>query len=438
MDAVCLTKKVYIAFATDFIHPGHIKIIQEAQKLGEVTIGVLTDKAIIEYRRLPILKYEQRKMIIENIKGVKKVIPQESADYTNNLRILKPDYVVHGDDWKNDSRANMRATVIEVLKEWGGQLIEPPASEGFSSTELLRDYLDLGVTPDIRRRRLKNLLVLKPFVRVLEAHNGLSARIVEKVRVHKGQEIREFDAMWVSSLTDSTAKGKPDTQSVDFTSRMQTIDQIFEVTTKPLVLDGDNGGLVEQFIFMVKTMERVGVSAVIIEDKIGSKRNSLLKGGVQQLQDTIEEFSYKIAEGKRAQVTKEFMIIARIESFIAQAGLEDALKRAQAYIDAGADGIMIHSNKKDPSEILDFCQAYRKFSKRVPLVAVPSTYAQIMETQLNKAGVNMIIYANHLLRSAFPAMLKTAESILEHGRALEAQELCMPIQDIVTLIPTHE
>jgi len=428
-------KKVYVGMCADLIHHGHINIINEARKLGEVTVGLLTDKAIAGYKRVPLLSYEQRKKIVENIVGVKEVIPQETLDYVPNLKKLKPDYVVHGTDWKHGVQKQTRAKVIEVLKEWGGKLVEPEYTSGISSTDMINNVTEVGTTPEMRMKKLKRLLELKPLVRILEVHNGLTGRIVEKTKVAEGSNILEFDGMWVSSLTDSTAKGKPDIQCVDFTSRVHTIDQIFEVTTKPLIVDGDNGGLTEHFRFMVKTLERLGVSAVIIEDKTGSKRNSLFGTDVEQTQDSIEDFCKKISEGKKSQVTDEFMIIARIESLILKKGLKDALKRAQAYIQAGADGIMIHSKEKDPKEVLEFCKEYKQAGYTAYLVAVPSSYNTVTENELTRAGVNIVIYANHLLRSAYLAMVKTAETILKNRRCYEADESCLPISDVLTLIP---
>ncbi|MBS3101888.1 phosphoenolpyruvate mutase [Candidatus Woesearchaeota archaeon] len=428
-------KKVYIGMSTDVIHHGHIKIIEKARQLGEVTVGLLTDKAIASFKRLPLLSYEQRKKIIENIKGVKNVVPQETLDYIPNMKKLKPDYVVHGTDWREGIQKKTRERVIEALKGWNGKLVEPEYTKGISSTQIINDMLEIGTTPQIRLKKLRKLLELKPLVRILEVHNGLTGRIVEKTKVVNGEEVREFDGMWQSSLTDSTSKGKPDIELVDLTSRLQTIDQIFEVTTKPMLVDGDSGGLTEHFVYTVKTLERLGVSAVIIEDKIGPKRNSLFGTDVRQQQDTIENFSRKISEGKKAQVTEDFMIIARIESLILKNGVKDALTRAKAYIKAGADGIMIHSKEKDPKEILDFCREYKKLKDKVPLVAVPTTYNSIAEEDLIKAGVKIVIYANHLLRSAYPAMVKTAESILKNHRCLEADKLCLPVSEILTLIP---
>lgn len=428
-------KKVYVGMCADLIHHGHINIINEASKLGEVTVGLLTDKAIAGYKRIPLLSYEQRKKIVENIIGVKEVIPQETLDYVPNLRKLKPDYVVHGSDWKYGVQKQTRELVVEALKEWGGELVEPEYTSGISSTHMINSVLEIGTTPEMRMKKLKRLLELKPLVRILEVHNGLTGRIVEKTKVVDGSNVQEFDGMWVSSLTDSTAKGKPDTQCVDFTSRVHTIDQVFEVTTKPLIIDGDNGGLTEHFRFMVKTLERLGVSAVIIEDKIGAKRNSLFGTEVEQTQDSIENFSNKISEGKKSQVTNDFMIIARIESLILKNGVKDALERAEAYIKAGADGIMIHSKEKNPKEVLEFCKEYKKGGYTAPLIAVPSSYSHITEEELTKAGVNIVIYANHLLRSAYPAMVKTAETILKNRRCHEANDYCMPIKDILTLIP---
>ena len=428
-------KKVYVGMSADLIHPGHLNIINEAKKLGEVTIGLLTDKAIASYKRLPFLTFDQRKIIIENIKGVDKVIPQETLDYVPNLKMLKPDFVVHGDDWKKGVQSQTRQRVIDALSEWGGKLVEVEYTKGISSTQLNLSMKEIGTTPEIRMKRLKRLLEVKPLVRLIEAHNGLTGLIVENLIIKKDNAPGEFDGMWLSSLTDSTAKGKPDIEAVDVTARMQTLNDIIEVTTKPIVYDGDTGGIPEHFVFTVKTLERLGVSAVIIEDKVGLKKNSLFGTEVKQNQDTPENFSYKISAGKRSQITKDFMIIARVESLILGKGVDDALMRSKAYIEAGADGIMIHSKEKKPDEILKFCDGYRKFETRVPLVAVPSSYNTITEKELTDAGVNIVIYANQLLRSAYPAMLETAKSILENGRSYEADSKMMPITEILNLIP---
>jgi phosphoenolpyruvate mutase len=428
-------KKIYVGMSADLIHPGHLNIINEARKLGEVTVGLLTDKAIASYKRLPYLTFEQRRIIVENIKGVEKVVPQDTLDYAPNLRELKPDFVVHGDDWKVGVQKQARDRVIETLKEWGGELVEVEYTKDVSSTQLNQSLKEIGTTPQIRMKRLKRLLEVMPVVKLIEAHNGLTGLIAENVRVSKNGQTKEFDGMWLSSLTDSSAKGKPDIEAVDVTARMQTINDIVEVTTKPIIYDGDTGGKTEHFVFTVKTLERLGVSAVIIEDKVGLKKNSLFGTDVEQTQDTIENFCYKISEGKKSQVTNDFMIIARVESLILKKGMADALERAQAYIEAGADGIMIHSREKTPDEVLEFCAAFKKFPKRVPLVAVPSSYNKITETELAAAGVNIVIYANQLLRSAYPAMMQTAELILENERSFEADSGMMGIDKILNLIP---
>jgi phosphoenolpyruvate phosphomutase len=428
-------KKVYVAMSADLIHPGHLNIINEARKLGDVTLGLLTDSAIASYKRLPSLTYEQRKVIMENIKGVSQVIPQHTLDYIENLRKLKPDYVVHGDDWRTGAQKETRRKVIEALTEWGGELVEIPYTHGISSTQLNTTLREIGVTPEIRIRRFRRLLDSKPLVRILEAHNGLTGIIVENIKVVKDDLVKEFDGVWISSLTDSISKGKPDTGFVDFTSRMNTVNHILEVTTKPVILDGDNGGPVEHFVFMVKTLERLGVSAVIIEDKTGLKRNSLFGTEVEQIQESVENFSKKITAGKRSQVTNDFMIIARIESLILGKGVDDAINRAKSYIESGADAIMIHSKEKDPKQLFEFCEIYSRFENKVPLVAVPTTYSHITEKELIDKGVNVVIYANHLLRSAYPSMIKTAESILLNERAYESEQFCMPIRDILNLIP---
>ena len=430
-----MNKKVYVAMSADLIHPGHLNIIEEARKYGDVLIGLLTDRAIASYKRLPYITFDQRKKVIENIKGVAEVVPQETLDYVPNLEKYKPDFVVHGDDWKTGVQKEVRQRVIDTLAKWGGELIEPNYTPGVSSTELNIWIREMGTTPGIRLNMLRRLLESKDIVKVMEAHNGLTGLIVEKTKVKKDNVTSEFDAMWLSSLTDSTAKGKPDIGCVDLTSRMNTVSDILEVTTKPIIFDGDSGGLTEHFVFMVRTLEREGVSAVIIEDKVGLKKNSLFGTDVEQTQDSIENFCEKIRTGKKAQVTQNFMIIARIESLILSAGMDDAIKRAEDYIAAGADGIMIHSKEKSPDEILEFCRRYGEFNVKVPLVVVPSTFNSITETELKNAGVRIVIYANQLLRSAYPAMIKTAQMILENERAYEADKACMPIKEILTLIP---
>lgn len=430
-----MSKVVYVGMSADMIHPGHLNIINEASKLGEVVIGLLTDKAIASYKRLPALKFEQRKIIIESIKGVSKVIAQNELDYAPNLRELKPDFVVHGDDWKEGIQQKTRQRVIDTLAEWGGKLHEVAYTQGISSSQLNQSLKEIGTTPEVRMERLRRLIESKPVVTVMEAHNGLTGLIVENVSVEKEGKKKEFDAMWLSSLTDSTAKGKPDIEAVDVTSRLHGLNDILEVTTKPIIYDGDTGGIPEHFVFTVRTLERLGVSAVIIEDKTGLKKNSLFGTDVPQTQDKIEDFCHKIKEGKKAQVTEGFMIIARIESLILQQGIDDAITRAKAYIEAGADGVMIHSKEKDGSEILEFCRRYNEFENKVPLVAVPSSYNHMTELELTEAGVNVVIYANHLLRSAYPAMVDVAKSILTHDRSLEASDKCMSIKEILNLIP---
>ena len=428
-------KKVYLAMSADIIHHGHINVIEEARKLGEVTIGILTDEVIASYKRYPLLGYEQRKAIIENIKGVKNVIPQETLDYTPNLLKIKPDYVVHGDDWKVGVQKSIRNKVIETLGEWGGELIEVEYTEGVSISQLEQAVQKYGITPQLRIERLRRILEINPIVRVMEAHNGITGLIAEKTRLEKEGRIKQFDGIWISSLCDSTAKGKPDIELVDLTSRVSTVNEILEVTTKPIIIDGDTGGLVEHFVFTVKSLERLGVSAIVIEDKIGLKKNSLFGTDVEQTQDTVENFCFKISEGKKAQIDDNFMIIARIESLILKTGLDDAMRRARAYIEAGADGIVIHSKENNPDEVFQFCKEFRKLEMQVPLVVIPTSYSQVKESELMDMGVNMVIYANHLIRSAYPAMVNTAQSILENERALEAEKSCMPIKEILTLIP---
>lgn len=431
-----MKKKVYVAMSADLIHPGHLNIIKTAAQYGEVTIGLLTDEAIASYKRLPYMPYKMREEVVKQLKNVKRVIPQTTLDYTYNLRKVKPDYVVHGDDWKEGVQRETRKKVIRVLAELGGELIEVSYTKGISSTQLNKAVKELGTTPDIRLSKLRRLINSKPLVRVLEAHNGLTGRIVEETKFVKKGKTCEFDAMWESSLTDSTSKGKPDIELVDVTSRLQTISSILDVTTKPMIVDGDTGGRIEHFTYTVRSLERLGVSAVIIEDKKGLKQNSLYGTDVTQTLENPLEFAKKIKAGKAAQVTDDFMIIARIESLIAGLGVESALERAKIYIKAGADAIMIHSKNKEGFDIAQFCKEYYHIPNKKPIVLVPSAYDFMSEEIMEMLGVSVVIYANHLLRSAYPAMVKTAKSILRHGRAKEASKLyCMPIKEILELIP---
>jgi phosphoenolpyruvate phosphomutase len=421
--------------SADLVHPGHVNIIKRASELGSVTIGLLTDKAIASYKRVPHMAWEQRAEVIGNLKGVVRVVPQHTLDYVPNLRTYKPDFVVHGDDWQTGVQAKTRQAVIDALLEWGGTLVEVPYTQGVSSTQLNKALKEIGTTPDIRRASLRRMLHAKPLVRFLDLHNALSGLIIEKTFVETPTGRKEFDGMWASSLTDSTSKGKPDIEAVDTTGRVNTLNEVLEVTTKPIIYDGDTGGKPEHFQFTVRTLERLGVSAIIIEDKTGLKKNSLFGTDVDQTQDTIEAFSDKIRVGKLSQQTDDFMIIARLESLILGKGVDHAMERAEAFLAAGADGIMIHSREKTPDEVFDFCARYNKLENRKPLVAVPSSYNKVTEEELAANGINVVIYANQLLRSAYPAMLGTALSILEHSRSAECDARMMPIKDILELIP---
>ena len=434
--------QIYIGMSADLLHPGHLNIINEGRKLldslggGELIIGLLTDKAIASYKRLPYMNWEQRKVVVENVKGVSQVIAQETLDYVPNLLKIKPDYVLHGDDWKTGVQAKTRQRIIEVMSEWGGKVVDIPYTAGISSTQLNKVLKEVGTTPEIRCARLKRLLDAKDIVTICESHNGLSGLIVENTFVEQNGKKVEFDGIWISSLTQSAAQAKPDIGYLDTTTRMTTLNDILEVTTKPIIYDGDNGGPQEHFIFTVKTLERLGVSAIIIEDKVGLKKNSLFGTEVFQEQDTPEDFAEKIKAGKQAQVTENFMIIARIESLILEQGMEDAISRAKTYLDAGVDGIMIHSRQKTFDEIKEFATLYNQLPNRKPLIVVPSSYNHVTEAELVENNINVVIYANHLLRAAYPAMVNTAKSILENHRCKEASdEYCMKIKDIITLIP---
>ena len=430
-----MEKRVYLGLTADIIHPGIINIINEGAKHGQLIIGLLTDSAIVSHKRLPYLTYEQRKQVVENIKGVNEVVPQEDWSYIPNLKKLKPDFIIHGDDWKSGSLSKIRDEVIEVMKEWGGEVIEVPYTKGINSSALASNMHSIGTTPEIRMKTLRRLIEAKPIVRIMEAHSGLSGLIIENLEVQKDDGVHRYDGMWSSSLTDSTSKGKPDIEAVDLTTRLQGLTDILECTTKPIIFDGDTGGKTEHFVFTVRTLERNGVSAIIIEDKVGLKKNSLFGTEAKQELADVEDFCHKISEGKKAQVTKDFMIIARLESLIAGHSVDEALERAFAYVKAGADGVMIHSKEKHGNDIKEFCERFRKEYEKVPIVLVPTTYNQFTEKELASWGANIIIYANHMLRASYPAMLKAAQTILEAERSLEVNDMCLSIKQILELIP---
>jgi phosphoenolpyruvate phosphomutase len=420
----------------DLIHAGHINILKKANELGEVVVGLLSLKACGELNDVPYLSYDKRKEVLENISLISRIVEQSTPSYKENLEKLKPDFVVHGDDWKYSSSKKYRTEVLQILKELGGELVEVPYSKDISDIQIKEQMSKLGITTTARQSRLRKLIEAKNIVKILEVHNALSGLIAQNASQElEDKSVVSFDGMWSSSLTDSTSKGKPDIEAVDTTARLTTINEIFEVTTKPLIYDADTGGKAEHFEFTVRSLERTGVSAVIIEDKTGLKKNSLFGNDVTQTQDSIENFCHKIKSGKSAQITNDFMIIARIESLILEAGMDDALKRSLAYVKAGADGIMIHSRLKDPSEIIEFVTSFRKTNATTPIVVVPTSFNSVTTDEFAKIGVNIIIYANHMLRAAYPGMMTVAKSILKHKRSLEAEPECMKIKDILELIP---
>lgn len=428
-------KKVYLCMSTDIIQTGHINVIEKAAELGEVTVGVLCDECVAMYEKYPILPLEERMKIINNIKGVSHVVVQDDIYYDKILKELKPDIVVHGDNWKKGYQKDVRERVIKMLAEWGGELVEIPYYKSPNLNLFERAMMECRGVPEVRRQILRRQIASGEIVKVMVAYDGLSALLVEKTSIEKDGEKRQFDAIWVSSLCDSTAKGKPDIELVDLTSRVSSLNDMMEVTTKPIIFDADTGGLIEHFVYNIKTLERIGVSAVIIEDKIGLKRNSLFGNDVEQHQDSIEHFCMKIREGKKALTSSTFMLIARIESLILEQGVEDALERARAYVAAGADGIMIHSRAETPDEIFAFVDAFRAEDKDTAIVVVPTTFNKVREDEFKEHGVNIVIYANHMLRAAFPAMKKVVTSVLENERCYEASQDCMSIKEILTLVP---
>lgn len=427
-------KIVYTCFCTDVIHEGHINILTEAKKYGKLVVGILSDSAMIRYNRFPTVDFAERVRIVEELGIADEIITQDDIMYDKVVAEIHPDYVIHGDNWKNGPEKAIRDNVEKLLEAYGGSIIDVPYTYNENVKRIDRRIREKLAMPEYRRKRLRQLIEICPIVKTLEVHSGLTGLIAEKTIVETDGELDQFDAMWISSLCDSTAKGKPDIELVDMTSRFRTIDDVMEVTTKPIIFDGDTGGLIEHFVYTVRTLERMGVSAIIIEDKTGLKKNSLFGTEVEQTQDSIEHFCEKIKSGKKIQLTDDFMIIARIESLILEQGMDDALERAFAYVEAGADGIMIHSRKKDPAEILEFCDKFREKNSRTPIVVVPTSFNQITESELAAHGVNIVIYANQLTRSAFPAMEQTAKDILRYHRAKEVDDRLMPIKNIITLI----
>jgi phosphoenolpyruvate phosphomutase / 2-hydroxyethylphosphonate cytidylyltransferase len=429
-----LKKIVYVGLSVDIIHEGHINILKTAYKFGDVIVGLLTDEAIASYKNIPYLNYERRKIIVQNIRYVKKVIPQNTLSYIPNLNLIKPDYVVHGDDWKKGVQKQTRLDVIKTLKKWSGKLIEPTYTKNISSTLIKKKILEIGVSPQNRVSRLKRLISLKSLVRILESHNSLTGLIIENLKIEKKNKIIEFDGMWSSSLTDSATKGLPDNSSLSFSARISSLNDMMDVTTKPVVFDADNGGQIEHLPYLVRSLERSGVSAIIMEDKIGLKKNSLFKNQIGTKQDKPNLFAKKIKKICSTRQSSDFMVIARIESFILGKGLHDALNRAEIYSKAGADAILIHSKEKTPNEIFSFAKKFRKSKNFIPLVSVPSTYSKVYEKDLIKNGFKLVIYANQLLRAAYPAMQNTAKTILENSRAFEADKKIIPIKEIISLI----
>lgn len=427
-------KIVYTCFCTDVIHEGHINILTEAKKYGKLIVGILSDSAMIRYNRFPTVDFAERVRIVEELGIADEIIIQDDIMYDKVVAEIHPDYVIHGDNWKNGPEKAIRDNAEKLLEAYGGSIIDVPYTYNENVKRIDRRIREKLAMPEYRRKRLRQLIEICPIVKTLEVHSGLTGLIAEKTIVETDGELDQFDAMWISSLCDSTAKGKPDIELVDMTSRFRTIDDVMEVTTKPIIFDGDTGGLIEHFVYTVRTLERMGVSAIIIEDKTGLKKNSLFGTEVEQTQDSIEHFCEKIKSGKKIQLTDDFMIIARIESLILEQGMDDALERAFAYVEAGADGIMIHSRKKDPAEILEFCDKFREKNSRTPIVVVPTSFNQITESELAAHGVNIVIYANQLTRSAFPAMEQTAKDILRYHRAKEVDDRLMPIKNIITLI----
>ena len=427
-------KIVYVGLSADILHEGHINILKIASKLGDVTVGLLTDTAISTYKKFPHLKYKQRATILRSLKYVKNIIPQETLDYIKNLKIIKPDFLVHGNDWKKGVQKKTRKRALKVLKNWGGKLIEPQYTKNISSSQIYKKIAKIGTTPDSRRSKLKRLIHAKNLVRIIESHNALTGLIIEKLNITKNGRYFEFDGLWSSSLTDSVVRGKPDNQSVDYSTRMLSLNEILDVTTKPVIFDADNGGRIEHLPYLIKSLDRAGISAIVLEDKVGLKKNSLFKNQSGIKLNSIKQFCEKIGKARNSRVSDDLMIVARLESLILGKGLKDAIKRAEAYSQAGADAIVIHSKEKTPNEIFAFANKFRKSKYVKPMISIPSTYSRTREKELIENGFKIVIYANHFLRAAYPAMLNVAKKILKHQRSFEVEKDISSIKEILNLI----
>jgi len=431
------SKLVYVGMTAEFFHHGHANILIKAREYGNVMVGLLTDSALLSHKRLPMLTWEQRKTIIANFNGVTEVVPQHEWEYSNNILKYRPDFMVHGDDWNVEHQKNVKDKALAALKTYGGRLIEIAYTDGVSSSVLQKEELSNGILPSTRVGILRRLINAKSIVRVLESHNAVTASIVDQSEHFSNSmnEVVRFDAIWSSSLTDSTSRGLPDTEALSISSRLLNIMEIFNVTNLPLIMDADTGGDAQHLSLHIKSMERIGISACIIEDKKGLKKNSLLGTSVSQEIEEPLVFAEKIDVAIKSKISQDFMVIARLESLILELGMEDALNRARLYCEAGVDGIMIHSRKKSPSEIFQFASIFRKEFPDVPLISVPTTYNEVYEKELVDAGFNVVIYANHMLRAAVPAMRNVANTILENGRSFEVDSRIESMASILKFIP---
>jgi phosphoenolpyruvate mutase len=429
-----MKKTVYVPLAADILHEGHLNILRIASGYGKVIVGLLTDAAIIQYKNLPFFDYDQRLKIVSNLKFVDQVIPQDSWDYKEILNSIKPNFFVHGDDWKVGVQSKIRLEVIKELKKWNGKLIEPKYFKKISKNYQKKTILQMGITPDQRKLKLKRLLKVRKIIRIVESHSALSSMIIENVNINKNGKSLEFDGIWSSSLTDSTLRGKPDNQSVDYSQRINSLNDTIDTSMKPIIFDGDNGGRLEHLLYLVKNLEKIGVSALVLEDKKGLKINSLFQDQSKSFQESIIEFSKKIKVAVNSRISKDFMIIARIESLILGKSIKDALYRAEKYSAAGADAIVIHSKEKTPKEIFEFAKLFKKSKFYKPMIAIPSTYSKTYEKELIKHDFKIVIYANHLLRASYKAMHETAKKILINKRTFEIEKNITPINEIISLI----
>jgi len=428
-DRMASEKTVYVGMVGDMLHVGHINILKTAARLGRVTVGVLTDRAVVGYKRLPLLAFEDRVRVVESIADVAAVVPQKTLSYVENLRALRPDYVVHGDDWRyGDQVSRARAEVIATLGEWGGELVEVAYTKGISSTAIHRSGAADALFSGTRQGRLRRLLAAKPTLRIVEAHSGLSAKIAAEVRGPDGAT--GFDAVWQSGLTDAIHRGKSDGGAVDRGRRLQAVEEILDAGPLPLIYDGRAAGRPETVFDLTRALDKAGVSALCLGDRSDPDRT----GPEMSPAETVAQ----IEAVRAACPTGAVMAISRI--VVAAPGnggsgaLDRALDRALALLEAGSDAVMFDSAADTAEPILDIAARLRRQRRDVPLFAAQSDRWGAPIHRFENAGIDAVVYETHLLRATVAPMRRAATALLAEGTG-PAPDLT-PLPELRGLFPS--